>query len=81
MEIAMRKAPIIILTLVMVFISVVVGVLVHRARTPRAIPTEAAASNADYRLKQVRLQETGRDGSGSSTPSTLRPSRSSTRRR
>jgi LPS export ABC transporter protein LptC len=42
---------------------VVVGVLVHRARTPRAIPTEPAATNADYRLKQVRLQETGRDGS------------------
>ncbi|HEX4994503.1 MAG TPA: hypothetical protein VFX87_06020, partial [Methylomirabilota bacterium] len=47
----------------MVFISVVVGVLIHRARTPRAIPTEAAASDADYRLKQVRLQETARDGS------------------
>lgn len=59
----MRKAPIIILMLVVVFISVVVGVLVHRARTPRTIVTEAAASNADYRLKQVRLQETARDGS------------------
>jgi LPS export ABC transporter protein LptC len=63
MEIAMRKAPFIILTLVVVFLSVVVGVLVQRARTPRAIPTEPAATNADYRLKQVRLQETGRDGS------------------
>src|SRR5216683_2746531 len=63
MEIAMRKAPLIILTLVVVFLSVVVGVLIHRARTPRAIPTEPAATNADYRLKQVRLQETGRDGS------------------
>ena len=59
----MRKAPLIILTLVVVFLSVVVGVLIHRARTPRAIPTEPAATNADYRLKQVRLQETGRDGS------------------
>lgn len=59
----MRKAPFIILTLVVVFLSVVVGVLVHRARTPRAIPTEPAATRADYRLKQVRLQETGRDGS------------------
>ena len=59
----MRKAPFIILTLVVVFLSVVVGVLVHRARTPRAIPTEPAATSADYRLKQVRLQETGRDGS------------------
>jgi LPS export ABC transporter protein LptC len=63
MEIAMRKAPFIILTLVVVFLSVVVGVLIHRARTPRAIATEPAATNADYRLKQVRLQETGRDGS------------------
>jgi LPS export ABC transporter protein LptC len=59
----MRKAPLIILSLVVVFLSVVVGVLVHRARTPRAIPTEPAATNADYRLKQVRLQETSRDGS------------------
>jgi LPS export ABC transporter protein LptC len=59
----MRKAPVIILTLVAVFLSVVVGVLVHRARTPRAIATEPAATTADYRLKQVRLQETGRDGS------------------
>lgn len=59
----MRKAPFIILTLVVVFLSVVVGVLVHRARVPRALPTEPIASNADYRLKQVRLQEQSRDGS------------------
>lgn len=59
----MRKAPLIILTLVVVFLSVVVGVLVQRARTPRAIPVEPVATNADYRLKQVRLQEVGRDGS------------------
>jgi LPS export ABC transporter protein LptC len=59
----MRKAPFIILTLVVVFLSVVVGVLVHRARMPRAIPTEPVATNADYRLKQVHLQEQGRDGS------------------
>ena len=59
----MRKAPFIILTLVVVFLSVVVGVLVHRARVPRALPTEPASTNADYRLKQVHLQEQGRDGS------------------
>ena len=59
----MRKAPFIILTLVVIFVSVVVGVLVHRARMPRPIPVEAATTNADYRLKQVRLQETGSDGS------------------
>ena len=43
----MRKAPFIILTLVVVFLSVVVGVLVHRARIPRKLPTEPAATNAD----------------------------------
>ena len=59
----MRKAPFIILTLVVVFLSVVVGVLVHRARAPRKLPTEPATTNADYRLKQVHLQEQGRDGS------------------
>lgn len=59
----MRKAPFIILTLVVVFLSVVVGVLVHRARIPRKLPTEPVATNADYRLKQVHLQEQGRDGS------------------
>jgi LPS export ABC transporter protein LptC len=59
----MRKAPFIILTLVVVFLSVVVGVLVHRARVPRQLTTEPAPTNADYRLKQVHLQEQGRDGS------------------
>jgi LPS export ABC transporter protein LptC len=59
----MHKAPFIILTLVVVFLSVVVGVLVHRARIPRALPTEPASTRADYRLKQVRLQEQGREGS------------------
>ncbi len=59
----MRKAPLIILTLVVVFLSVVVGVLVHRARTPRRLLIEPAATNADYRLKQVHLQEQNRDGS------------------
>ncbi len=59
----MKKAPFVILTLVVVFLSVVVGVLVHRARVPRALPTEPIATNADYRLKQVRLHEQSRDGS------------------
>ena len=59
----MRKAPFIILTLVVIFLSVVAGVLVHRARISRRIPTEPVATNADYRLKQVHLQEQGRDGS------------------
>jgi LPS export ABC transporter protein LptC len=59
----MRKAPFIILMLVVIFVCVVVGVLVRRARIPRAIPTEPVATNADYRLKQIHLQEQGRDGS------------------
>src|ERR1043166_7290253 len=59
----MRKAPFIILTLVVVFLSVVVGVLVHRARGPRKLPSEPATTSADYRLKQIHLQEQGRDGS------------------
>ncbi|HEU4438655.1 MAG TPA: LPS export ABC transporter periplasmic protein LptC [Methylomirabilota bacterium] len=59
----MRKAPFIILMLVVVFVAAVVGVLVRRARIPRAIPTERVATNADYRLKQIHLQEQGRDGS------------------
>ena len=59
----MRKAPLIILMLVVVFVAAVVGVLVRRARMPRSIPTEPVVTNADYRLKQIRLQEQGRDGS------------------
>ncbi|MGH7402011.1 MAG: LPS export ABC transporter periplasmic protein LptC [Candidatus Rokuibacteriota bacterium] len=59
----MRKAPFIILTLVVVFLAVVVGVLVRRARTPGVISSEPVATSADYRLKQLRLQETGGDGS------------------
>ena len=59
----MRKAPLIILMLVVVFVAAVVGVLVRRARIPRSIPTEPVATNADYRLKQIHLQEQGRDGS------------------
>jgi len=59
----MRKAPFIILMLVAVFVAGVTGVLVRRARIPRAIPTEPVTTNADYRLKQIHLQEQGRDGS------------------
>ena len=59
----MRKAPFIILLLVVVFVAGVVGVLVRRARIPRAIPSEPIATNADYRLKQIHLQEQARDGS------------------
>jgi len=59
----MRKAPLIILTAVVVFLSIVVGVLVHRSRVPRALTGEPATTKADYRLKQLHLQELARDGS------------------
>jgi LPS export ABC transporter protein LptC len=59
----MRKVPFIILMLVVVFVAAVVGVLVRRARVPRAIPTEPVATNADYRLKQIHLEEQSPDGS------------------
>jgi len=58
----MRKAPFVILTLVVVFLSIVVGVLVYRSRVPRALLVEPAVTNADYRLKQLHLQELARDG-------------------
>lgn len=59
----MRKAPFVILASVVVFVSMVVGVLVHRARSPRPLSSEPAATSADYRVKQLHLQEQTRDGS------------------
>jgi len=58
----MRKIPIVILGCVVVFLAVVVGVLLTRSRGPRSIaPDPAQASKADYRIKEVHLQEEGRD--------------------
>ena len=58
----MRKLPIVILGCVVVFLAVVVGVLLTRSRGPRSMtPDPAPASKADYRIKEVHLQEEGRD--------------------
>src|SRR5215813_11204955 len=56
----MRKIPIAILTCVVLFLIVVVGVLVGRSRGPRALPPEPVKTTADYRIKEVHLQEEGR---------------------
>jgi LPS export ABC transporter protein LptC len=57
----MRKIPLIILTCVVVFLASVVGVLVTRSRGPKAQPAvDPAPTNADYRIKEVHLQEEGR---------------------
>ena len=53
----MRRLPLIILGCVVVFISVVVVSLVTRSRGPRVHTSEPAPSNADYRIKEVHLQE------------------------
>jgi LPS export ABC transporter protein LptC len=55
----MRKVPIAILTCVVVFLAVVAGVLVGRSRGPRTLPPEPVKTNADYRIKEVHLQEEG----------------------
>lgn len=57
----MRKLPIAILTCVVVFLAVVVGVLVTRTRGPRTATPEPVLTKADYRIKEVHLQEEGRD--------------------
>jgi LPS export ABC transporter protein LptC len=58
-----RKLPLAILTCVVLFVTVVTGILVTRARTSRVTrPAEPAASSAEYRIKEVRLQEQGKDG-------------------
>src|SRR5262245_62696220 len=56
----MRKLPIVILGCVVVFLVVVVGVLVTRSRGPRSLPPEPIRTKADYRIKEVHLQEEGR---------------------
>jgi LPS export ABC transporter protein LptC len=59
----MRRVPFIILASVVLFLSVVVGVMLARSRAPKPEPSEPSASKADYRIKEVHLQEEGRDGS------------------
>lgn len=59
----MRKLPIVILGCVVVFLAVVVGVLVAKSRGgSRRVPSEPAQSRADYRIKEVHLQEEDRAG-------------------
>lgn len=59
----MRRLPFAILACVALFLVAVVGLLVARSRTPRAPEAvEPAQSKAEYRIKEVRLQEQGRDG-------------------
>jgi|SRR5215510_2341170 len=57
----MRKIPIAILICVVLFLGVVVGLLLVKTRAPQAMPPETTQNAADYRIKQVHLQEVGRD--------------------
>ena len=59
----MRKLPFAILTCVALFLVAVVWLLMARARAPRvAEVVEPTQSTAEYRIKEVRLEEEGRDG-------------------
>ena len=58
----MSKVSLAILTCVVIFIGSVVGVLMTRSRAPKAEPTvdPSPVTKADYRIKEVHLQEEGR---------------------
>jgi LPS export ABC transporter protein LptC len=58
----MRRLPFLILACVVLFVSVVVGLLLAKSRGPRLDTPEPARSKADYRIKEVHLQEEDRDG-------------------
>jgi len=60
----MRRIPFVILGCVIVFLAVVTGVLVTRSRGAKTHPQEPSPSKADYRIKEVHLQEEDR-GRGS----------------
>jgi LPS export ABC transporter protein LptC len=47
---------------VTLFVVAVVGVLVLRGRGAQSVPTESVQTKADYRIKEVSLQEEMRDG-------------------
>jgi LPS export ABC transporter protein LptC len=47
---------------VALFVVVVVGVLVVRGRGAQSVPSEAPQTRADYRIKEVQLQEEMKDG-------------------
>ena len=56
----MRKLPLVILGCVALFLTVVVGVLFTKVRGPKREPLEPTQSKADYRIKEVHLQEEDR---------------------
>jgi len=58
----MRRIPLVILGFVVVFLSIVVGLLVTKSRGTRVPPSEATQTTADYRIKEVHLQEQDRAG-------------------
>lgn len=59
----MRRLPLVILGCVVVFLSVVIGVLVAKSRgSTRIPPSEIVQTKADYRIKEVHLQEEDRAG-------------------
>ena len=53
----MRRLPIAILGCVILFLAAVVGVLMTRSHGAKVHPPEPAQSKADYRIKEVHLQE------------------------
>jgi LPS export ABC transporter protein LptC len=56
----MRKLPIVILGCVALFLTVVVGLLLTKARAPKRELLEPTQTKADYRIKEVHLQEEDR---------------------
>jgi LPS export ABC transporter protein LptC len=56
----MRKLSLAILGCVALFLSVMAGVLVTKSRGPKLQPPEPVQSKADYRIKEVHLQEQDR---------------------
>jgi LPS export ABC transporter protein LptC len=53
----MRKLPLVILGCVVVFLLAMAGMLLSKSRGAKAQPPEPAQSKADYRIKEVHLQE------------------------
>ena len=53
----MRKLPLVILGCVIVFLMAMAGILFSKSRGAKAQAPEPAQSKADYRIKEVHLQE------------------------
>jgi LPS export ABC transporter protein LptC len=56
----MRRLPLVILGCVVVFLLAMAGMLVAKSRGARSQPPEPPQSKADYRIKEVHLQEEDR---------------------